>query len=89
MAYVYFLLLYVTCFVGLTSSDTNVQEELKFLRNSFESKLTHLETRVNYLEHEVTSLRLETSKNISGSLTHAVREAGRSTYSLQPINGLI
>lgn len=70
------------------ASDTNVQEELKFLRNSFESKLTHLETSVNYVEHEVTSLKLEKS-NISDSLTHAVRETGRSTYSLQPTNGLI
>ena len=79
MGYVYLLLLFVTCFVGLTSSDINVEEELKFLKNSFESKLAHLETRVNYLEHKVTSQGLEKS-NISSSLAHAVRSAGHSKF---------
>jgi len=79
MANAYFLLLFVTFYGGLTFADTDMQEEFKCMK----LKLKHLETRVNYLEHEVTSQRLEKS-NISGSLEHFVRSAGRSKYMHNP-----
>jgi len=79
MANAYFLLLFVTFYGGVTYADTDMQEELKFMK----SKLKHLENRVNYLEHEVISQRHEKS-NISGSLEHFVRSAGRSKYTNNP-----